>query len=89
MYRLAKHLTVPLGSQLAQSQDHIRSSDSVRVSPQGHPGLFRRQFPLHRAVAKGCCVLSQHFDEHNVKIFRHVLTFPFSSFNGQLCKKTK
>jgi hypothetical protein len=42
-------------------------------------------FCLHHGAH---CLLSQHFDEVTLRLFHHILTSSFFSFNGQFYEQT-
>jgi hypothetical protein len=90
-YRLAKHLDGLLGSHIGSFPHHVRNSTefvhtlgSLHVGPQDIMitfdvvSLFTR-VPLKETMS----LLSRHFEEDILTLFRHVLTSSHFSFTGQ------
>jgi hypothetical protein len=93
-YRLAQPLAVCL--ELGDSPHHVRNSmdfiDTIRTLRTGprdilvsfHIVSVFTMVPIGEALR----LLSRHFDEAILRLFRHVLTSSFFSFNGQFYEQT-
>jgi hypothetical protein len=94
-YGLVKHLAGLLGSQLDQLQCHVRNSkafictpDTLHISPEKILVSFDITSLFARLLLRDTLnLLSWNFDEDNVNIFCHVLTY-FFCFNKQCCEQT-
>jgi hypothetical protein len=95
-HRLAQHLAGLLGAHIAGFPHHVRNSmefintiNTLRAGPRDILVSFDAvslfiMVPIEEALR----LLSRHLDEAILRLFRHVLTSSFFSFNGQFYEKT-
>ncbi|PNF15534.1 hypothetical protein B7P43_G16534 [Cryptotermes secundus] len=95
-YRLAKHLAGLLRTYTGNGPRHVRNSmefvhtlDSLHVDPHDIMVSFDVVSLFTRVPIKDTMgLLGRHFEENILRLFRHVLTTSYFTFNGQFYEQT-
>ena len=95
-YQLAKHLTGLLKHLTGNSTHHIKNSfhfteivDSLQVNPEDLMVSFDVESLFTKVpVADSLSLLSQHFEDSILALFRHVLTSTYFCYDGQVYEQT-
>jgi hypothetical protein len=72
---------------MRNSEDFLHTLGTLQVQPNDVLVSFD-DISLHKGIRwDSLNLLSQQFDEGNIRLFHHVLTSCFFCFNGQFCKQ--